>query len=161
MERLFENLGSWTPSWVFACSDKTQSFMKDGGQQKCLENALTSSSFRGEAHIIKKHLRNQTRFEVQICFQKCHGSRYVFGYLRSVFTYLKMLFDNVMLGKIKNSVISQLDLCLGEFVRSLELVRSLFSRISFLINKIQVTFKINHLCKRRSSHRDHTDFKIF
>ena len=27
--------------------------MKDGGQQKCLEKALTSSSFRGEAHIIK------------------------------------------------------------------------------------------------------------
>ena len=73
MERLFENLGSlklpklpgvlsldptngaypWTPNckgqhadvpWVMAYGHKTQSFMKNGGQQKCLDKALLNKS---------------------------------------------------------------------------------------------------------------------
>ena len=49
MEMLFENLGAWAPSckdqradtcWVMAYSHKTQSLMKNGGQQKCLDKAL-------------------------------------------------------------------------------------------------------------------------
>ena len=46
---LFENRGAWAPNckgqyadtrWVMAYSHKTQSFMKNGGQLKCLDKAL-------------------------------------------------------------------------------------------------------------------------
>ena len=49
MKRLFENLGTWSPSckgkcanayWVMAYSYKTQSFMKNIGQQKYLDKNL-------------------------------------------------------------------------------------------------------------------------
>ena len=49
MEKLFENLGARTPCcknqranarWVMAYSIKTQFFMKNRGQQKCLDEAL-------------------------------------------------------------------------------------------------------------------------
>ena len=49
MERLFENLGALIPNckvqcadarWVMAYSHKTQSFMKNECQQKCLDKAL-------------------------------------------------------------------------------------------------------------------------
>ena len=52
--RLFENLGAWSPScngqhadacWVMACSHKTQSFMKNRGQQTCLDKALTFMAY--------------------------------------------------------------------------------------------------------------------
>ena len=47
--RLIENLGTWAPSckgqhadahWVIAYSHKAQSFMKNGGQRKCLDKVL-------------------------------------------------------------------------------------------------------------------------
>ena len=49
MEKLFENLvlkcnGQHANArWVMAYSHKTQSFMKNGGQQKCLDKALETS----------------------------------------------------------------------------------------------------------------------
>ena len=60
-ERLFENLGVGTPTckdqhgdayWVMTYSHKTQSFMKNGGQQKCLDKGL---------YVVKKILKLSQR----------------------------------------------------------------------------------------------------
>ena len=61
--RLFENLGAGAPSCkeqhadarrVIAYSRKTQSFMKNGGQQKCLDKALLIVKHEDVNIIIKK-----------------------------------------------------------------------------------------------------------
>ena len=83
---LFENRGAWAPNckgqyadtrWVMAYSHKTQSFMKNGGQLKCLDKAL----IRDHAFFISNARLNLAKNQANAKQQQ----------LRLNFCYLKII----------------------------------------------------------------------